>query len=386
MVDILENIYQSSFKFLSTLSLEDTYQVIVKEAVRLTNTEWGTIFLANRGVLSRAYTTLPQLYQGNKLRKIGYTYKTFKTGRPYKLTGPRFNKNHHMYAKGIKTLIFVPLYYNNVPTGSLNLLSTRETDISDKLLQDMRLFGTMASLAIRKAQFSDETQKALSNRDLFLSIASHELKTPLTSIYIYVQLLRKRFSDVKVPETKWINNLAQETDRLTKLVNELLHIDQVKTGSLRYFKRKCSLEDIIQKAISDSQLIYPDHLFILENKIRNGNSNVLGDFDKLLQVVINLLNNAAKFSTPKSTINITLSTRDPYVILKIKDTGKGIPKKELGRVFDIFYKGEKSYKEGMGLGLFLVKKIVEKHQGEVSIRSELNKGSTVDVKLLQIKK
>ncbi len=383
MGNILEEIYKSSLKFLSPLNPQETYEAIVSEAVHLTGTKWGSIFLAHNDALKRVYTNQPSKLQPG-VRKRGYTYKTFKTGRAHVLAGKSIKKTHPLYGKA-KAVVFVPLYYGSGPVGVLNLLSDRIIKLDRQTLHQLQLYGSMASLAIHKAQLLEKAQEALKNRDFFISTASHELKTPLTSIYVYAQLLSQKFGESKNPEGKWSKNLYKEVNRLTRLVNEFLHVDSVKAGALKYFIRKHSLKKIVQQAISDSLLAYPEHNFVATLENKRGNYFVYGDFDKLLQAILNLLTNAAKFSPAGSLITVTLFRQGSDNVLAIQDNGKGIPKEELERVFDVFYKGKGSYQEGMGIGLYLVKEIIEKHHGEIKLISHPGKGTRVEIRLLEAK-
>lgn len=241
----------------------------------------------------------------------------------------------------------------------------------------------MASLAIRKTQLYDESKKALEVRDLFISMAAHELRTPITTISGYSQLLYSKLGGSASVESRWISDLAWETLRLTHLVNELLEVDRIKGGQFQYTFEECSLREIIRRAISDFHFIHPEHKVILEDKL-NGGDLVIGDFDKLLQLVINLLDNAAKFTPPEKEINLTLNFKSSYIIFTVKDQGHGITGKDLPQVFEKYYRGE-VIKEGMGIGLFLVKNIVNQHHGTINIFSKENRGTRVKIKLPMVK-
>ena len=172
-----------------------------------------------------------------------------------------------------------------------------------------------------------------------------------------------------------------ESYRLTQLVNELLEIDRIKTGQFRYIWKECSLKEVINRALMDFRFTHPEYKVNFKNKLAVGHDRVIGDYNKLLQVIINLLDNAAKFSPPEKEITISLKSRYGYIILEIKDKGKGISKKELPKVYEMFYRGKNHTREGIGVGLFLAKNIIIQHHGTISIHSKENKGTIVEIKL-----
>src|SRR5690606_7915517 len=118
----------------------------------------------------------------------------------------------------------------------------KETDI-------LKLFGSFASLAIKKNELYEETKNALEVRDMFISLASHELRTPLTSINGYIQLLHSRKDKLGHSESKWINELYEESKRLTNLVRELLEVNRIKQGQLQFILRETKFSDIVTSAI-----------------------------------------------------------------------------------------------------------------------------------------
>lgn len=384
MANTLEQIYKSALKFLTPLTPEETYRLIVNEANKLMKTQYGSIFLMEQDSLQRIYASNPILHQ-IKIRKRGTTYKTFKTHKA-NVIDARLLQNVHPQFKEleVKSIISIPLSYLNKSIGVLSLQSTRSESFTSAEFDTLKLFGSFASLAIRKAQLYDETQKALEARDLFISMAAHELKTPITTISGYSQLLYSKFATSNTAEARWIEGLSWEVLRLTYLVKELLEMDQIKTGQFEYVWKECSLKEVIKRVLSDFHFTHPAHKVIFEDKV-DGQDLVIGDFNKLLQLVINLLDNAAKFSPQEKEIFMELKANSKNLHLTIKDQGQGIPTKYLPEVFEKFFKGSDQTPEGMGVGLFLVKSIVKQHRGEIKIYSKEKRGTKVEVKLPKAK-
>lgn len=381
MDNILDRIHKSALKFLVPLTIEETYKLIVHEAVKLTKTHQGSIFLEENGELKRVYAS-NSILNKIKIRKIGTTYKTFRSQKANVTNATVLEKAHPQFKKmNLKAIVSIPLINQRKSIGVLSVQSRKDKYFTDEQLNSLKIFGSLASLAIRKNQLYEETKMALEARDLFISMAAHELRTPITTISGYAQLLYSKFGEAETPESRWIKELTWETLRLSHLVNELLEVDRIKTGQFQYFFKECSLKEILQRAAADFKITHPEHSLLIKNTIKKNKDIIIGDFDKLLQMILNLLDNAAKFSPPSLSITLKLDSKPSCFTLIVQDKGKGVSKPELPIIFEKYYKGVDTRVEGMGLGLFLVKNIIREHHGEIKISSKLNKGTTIKIKL-----
>lgn len=381
----LKKIYKASLNFLVPLTPEKTYTTIVKEATKLVNAEWGSILLEQSGELKRVYSSIP-FNQQIKHRKRGFLYQAFKSGKPTILRIGEIEKIHpEIKNLSIASDVIIPLSYRNKSIGILAILSKREDPLNDEEINTLILFGSMASLAIRKAQLYDETRKALETRDFFISAAAHEIKTPVTTIFGYAQLLFDNIKKTKKFKTEWIDSLHAECYRLKFLINDFLETSRISTGRLHYDLKECRLKTIITRVIDNFRFNYPDRKLIIKNNIRTKKDVVIGDSDRLIQALTNLLDNAAKFSASDTIISLIQRSNDSDFIITVKDQGKGIDKKDLPKIFDRYFKGTGNQQEGLGLGLFLVKTIIEYHRGSVTLHSKLNKGTIAEIKLPRVK-
>ena len=386
-MSVLEKIYKAGLKFLVPLTSEEVYKLIVDEAIRLLKADYGSILLAQQGQLKRVYASSPEFY---KIKPLGQDnmHDVYKSQKSIILTSKDFKAIAKMYPQiakiGINSDIIAPLSYRNKSIGVITIMSKKMGYFTEKEMNILNLFAQMASLAIRKTQLYDETKKALDTRDLFISMAAHELRTPVTTISGYSQLLYSKFAGANTPEARWVEDMSWECLRLTYLVNELLEVNRIRAGLFEYIWKECSLREIIRHAISDFRFTYPSHKIIFQDSVADGKDIIIGDFNKLLQLLINLLDNAAKFSPFDTEIVIGLKSKVRHLYLSVKDQGKGIHKKDVHRVFEKFYQGKDHSKEGLGVGLFLVKNIASQHHGTIKIFSEENKGTTVEVKLPKV--
>lgn len=381
---IIEAIYKSSLKFLEQLTRNETLEIIVEEAVRLVNGNYGSILLSVNKELVRVYASKDTAYQTH-IRKNGNTYKCFETGKPVLATIKQMQAAHPELKKaGICSTIFIPLTNKKKSIGVLTVNSKLDQEFSDYDLRTLQLFGAMASLAIRKTQLYDEIKKALDMRDMFISMAAHELRTPLTTISGYVQLLVPKVKKEDGITKIWIDELAKEVSRLAQLVKELLEINRIKSGTLQYNYKEANITEIANRAIKTIEFGYPNKKVILDNKLGH-DYYVVGDYDKLLQALSNILENAAKYSQSGKDIKMALGKNNGHLRIVVKDKGIGIPQKELPRIFRGYVQGKNHTREGLGLGLFLTKNIIEKHLGSIKIKSVENKGTTVEVLLPKAK-
>jgi K+-sensing histidine kinase KdpD len=142
----------------------------------------------------------------------------------------------------------VPLMNRGKSIGVMSIMSKKKR-FSEKHLEILAYFTPLASLAIRKAQLYEELDKALRTRDLFISMAAHELRTPVTTMYVYTQMLKKKSAKGQKLDSEWVDNLLYEMARLTKLIDELLQVNQIKTGNLRYEFEEVDVDHVIKMSL-----------------------------------------------------------------------------------------------------------------------------------------
>lgn len=382
--NILENISSSALKLLAPLTLEEVYKITLEEAIKLVNCEDGMIVREVDGELKTVFGST-KAAAAYKVRKRGNSYKALREDKAIIMHNSDISEAFPNKNRVIHSVIFIPLSYKGKPEGVLILRSKRDKKFTEKELNILKVFGAMASLAMKKNELYDETKQALETRDMFIAIASHELRTPLTSLNGYVQLLHSRLSKTDSVEAKWVQSLYDETTRLTNLIKELLEINRIKQGTLQFVLRESQLTDIIEKAIDRTKFLYKTREIILQNKLKSKESTIIADSEKMLQVLSALLKNAVKFSPEKSPVIVSLSKKSGEYIVHIQDKGKGMGREDIRRIFHGFYKNSENLQSGMGVGLMLAKHIINYHHGSIQVLSEVNKGTTVEIKLPEMK-
>lgn len=231
--------------------------------------------------------------------------------------------------------------------------------------------------ASQKDRIQKETEELVYRRDEFFSIASHELKTPVTSLKAYTQLLLME-SEGKIDPQKrnMLERMDRQINKLTALINDILDTSKLNNSELVYRKEKISLKTIVSDAIMDIKRTSPRHEIIFTSY---SNAAINADADRVSQVVNNFMTNAIKYAADSPNILVGLRREDNKIICSVQDFGKGIAEEEQEKIFDRFYRvtgPNLNTFPGLGLGLFICKDIIEKHQGKIGVISQLGKGST----------
>jgi PAS domain S-box-containing protein len=211
-------------------------------------------------------------------------------------------------------------------------------------------------------------------RDAFIGIASHELKTPLTTLSAYTQILEKRLKGDKKNEY-FVKNIKLQTTRLLGLIDDLLNVSRIDSGKLELNLQAFDLNQLVNKIIVDFQYATETHKILQKGTIKK---NVVGDENRIEQVVINLLTNAIKYSPNAKEIIVHLSSDNNHAIIGIQDFGLGIVKEDHHNIFKRFFRTKKkeSGVSGFGLGLYISKEIIKRHKGKIWLVSKQGLGST----------
>jgi len=220
----------------------------------------------------------------------------------------------------------------------------------------------------------DAQKKGQEQRDEFISVASHELKTPLTSIKAFNQLLLRTEDPAKVKS--YVQKVEVSTTKLERLINDMLDVSRITAGRLQFNKSTFSLNELLEECSENLQLSTITHQIVIEV---NDTAIVHADRFRLEQVITNLIGNAIKYSPQADKIIIQLNIEKQGVIIAVKDYGIGIESSELEKLFDRYYRSDNAAMRfgGLGLGLFISSEIIKAHRGTFWIESELGAGTTV---------
>ncbi|MDU1077313.1 MAG: HAMP domain-containing sensor histidine kinase [Clostridium sp.] len=270
-----------------------------------------------------------------------------------------------------------------VPIKKLTIVAEEMAGGDLGVRSDTNSRDEIGKLAKTLDYMAEEIQKREQLKNEFISSISHELRTPLTAIKGWVITLDDSQTD-KDTLKMGLNIIEKETDRLVNMVEELLDFSRLSSGKMTLNKKEVSI-----KAISDYIDVYMSARARRENKRLNinldsENKKIYVDIDRIKQVLINLLDNAFKFTEAEGTISISFTAVEGSLKIVVQDDGSGITKEDLPRVKEKFYKG-KNAKSKNGIGLSICDEIVKLHNGEIFIESEEGKGTLVTVILPVIK-
>lgn len=258
----------------------------------------------------------------------------------------------------------------------------RRDNVKDYRRREKEQAERLLTLENKYAQAQEEIQ----SRDEFLSVASHELKTPLTSMLLQIQTALHNIRSVSLAQfsvehlLKMLESAENQTKRLSRMINDLLNVSLITTGKLDLELEELDLTELVRNVLEDfSQKLEKDNYEV----ILNAGEPVVGKWDKVRieQAVSNLISNAIKYGK-KRPIHITVSKKETIGRMVMRDEGIGIPASELKRIFALFQRAvsPNDYK-GLGVGLYITNQIVKAHGGHLAVTSKEGKGSTFTMDL-----
>ena len=294
-------------------------------------------------------------------------------------------------AAGIKASMVYPVIVRNEVIGvvifSLNKyehevsLDERDlirgfTDIVGLAVQNARLYSSLEERTKQLRELNEKLKELDHLKDDFVSVASHELRTPMTAIRSYLWMaLKGRGGELTEKQQYYLNRAYTSTVRLINLVNDMLNISRIESGRIQVTIQKTDLIELVESVISEVKPRADELGLTLEVKKRVLPS-VLADGDKIKEVLINLIGNSLKFTQRGGTIVVSFDLSEDTVVTRVADNGTGISREDQEHLFQKFgfigtsYKVNKSDSQGTGLGLYISKSIIDMHKGKMAVFSE----------------
>ncbi|HEY2431500.1 MAG TPA: ATP-binding protein [Vicinamibacterales bacterium] len=318
-----------------------------------------------------------------------------------------------------QSLIYLPLVSKDRVLGVITIQSLRKNAYTPHHLNVMRSLASYTAIALDNAdayrqlneheheirRLFEEAQKARAvaeeadaAKSAFLSTVSHELRTPLTSVLGFAKIIKKRLEDrifpmITNPEPRVAQTIRQvddnlgvvisEGERLTKLIDDVLDLAKIEAGKLEWHMEPVSVAEVVERATTATASLFEQKGLRLASEVAPGLPAIVGDRDRLIQVVINLVSNAVKF-TPAGTITCRAARRGGNIVVSITDTGVGIAPADQPKVFERFKQVGDTLTDkpkGTGLGLPICREIVDHHGGRIWVESVPGQGSTFSFSL-----
>ncbi len=404
----LSELFQVSTTLQLQFRLDVMLEIIVRRVVSTHNAQQASIMIVDGEtgeLVTRASYGLEAEFSKGARRKPGEGIAGWVAQRRQavmlgeKLEGGDFAA-HYKSNRRITSSLSLPLSLGDRVVGVLNVNRINNPEpFSESHLEGLRMFGEHVAAVIDRAEMmerlDDRTRQLEADneklsdlnriKDVFLSTASHELKTPLTSVIAYAEILDDHDSRLSREQARdFVGRLRTEAQRLMSLIEDILDLSRMESGKLALKLRATDLREVVSAAVETSRSLARKYGVELESAA-GGELPALGlDEVKIRQVVVNLLVNAIKFSPRGGTVRVSARVDDRYVRLEVRDDGPGVAPEMATHIFELFGQAaapEGEGRMGVGIGLHLVKRISELHGGHVGVDSRPGLGSTFWVRL-----
>ncbi|HOT92748.1 MAG TPA: ATP-binding protein [Anaerolineae bacterium] len=372
----LEQLISISRRLNSTLEMRPLLQQIVEAARELTNADGASILLLESDDSLRfAAASGPdaQLLEITEVPMDSSLAGWVVRNREMIIVEDVLSDPRHYAIQTIdptQSLLAVPMFFGEQIIGVLESVTTKARhSFTREDIETLETLASIAAVAVQNARLFEQSD--------WVAEVVHEIRTPLTAILSYADLLQRPDLDDNT-RIQFITIIQQETQRVNNLATQFLDLARLESGRVRMAKVPLNVADMIARAADIIRPTLKDSGQHLEIHILPDLPQTVGDDQRIHQVLLNLLSNAAKYSDPGDTITITARAEGQFIIVAVSDTGPGIPPEQLPRLFHKFARlpGKERKVGGTGLGLVISRQIIEAHKGQIWAESEVGKGST----------
>jgi signal transduction histidine kinase len=279
----------------------------------------------------------------------------------------------------VSSAIIVPLIIRGTTRGAIGIYATADRPAyDDDDLQIALELAARAAIALDNAQLYGEATDAIRARDDVLSVVSHDLGNPLSAIRIGVSLLlRSRSSEQSGEGWEYLAGIKQSVEQMERLIRDLLEIKRIEAGHLSLVWETTTVSSLFDDTLEMMGPLARGKDIEVSVSIARGTPSVRADRERILQVLSNLVGNAVKFTQPGGAVEMGAEARGSDVMVWVRDNGPGIEARHLDQIFDRFWQAHRNRREGIGLGLAIVRSIVEAHGGRVWAESKVGVGTIV---------
>jgi signal transduction histidine kinase len=397
----------------SILNLPLLFERIVEKTSTLTDSDYGNLMMIEKGYLvSRiSHPKVAKSVSKNSIRIKGSPFeeilarsRTAIINDISRMDMDSRTKKKFCLNKGICSKAMIPLLIDDMPIGMINLESRKKNNYR-RIRKSLEILTNHIAIAIENARLYDEVRDFnrklqeevdIATRELrqkneelkkldeikseFVSNVSHELRTPLTSIAGYSKLIKaKKLGPITEQQKQSLNIIVEESDRLTRLINDVLNLSKLEQGKVEYRLEQLDLIEVIEQTIDSMKMNAKEKDISLVFIKPQSLPKVKASFDLMKQALVNLVSNAIKFSKKDGKVEIKAGERKDWVDVSVKDNGIGISEENQKKIFNKFYQVDSSMTKsagGTGLGLVIVKKIMDIHKGKITLSSKPMRGTT----------
>ena len=397
----LSTLYSIATIAAGSFDRKELLQVVLRELTDFIGVACGSVYLIdeNKGEAALwAHQGLSTEYM-EKVRYLSIDepliVKVLKSKKSFVSHEP-FHCNKYVIESEIKSntnnILTFSLRSHEKVIGFIDMVVPLDRKISDDDMRVLESVSNEVGIAVENIRLFEETKKAYEElksldkmKNEFLSNVSHELKTPLVSIKGYSELMcNEALGTLNEQQLKAMEVVSRNTERLRHLIDSLMYLSMERAGKVECTFVSVQVAEMIKQAVFDTHSIADKNNLTITTNVPDDLSTINGDVNKLTDVITNLIDNAIKFTSSGGEITISACEETNNIHITVSDTGIGIPSKLLSKIFDQFYQVDASTTRrygGTGLGLYIVKKIVEMHHGQIWVDSEKGVGTTFHILL-----
>ncbi len=300
---------------------------------------------------------------------------------------PSSKSTEKIVSEGMRSNLTLPLLIKGKPVGVIFFSSRNKGNYSEKHSEYLKLIAGHMAISFEKAILIEELEKTNERlrelnkmKDEFVSIVSHDLRSPLTGIMLFSDMfLMKTFGELTEKQKEAVQSIQKATQHLTKLINNLLDLAKIEAGKIELHKLKGRIGDTVKESINVMQFNAHEKKIDIKLNLSETEPEISADWLKIFQVMNNLISNAIKFTHEGGSVTISVRYSQDNVEVSVTDTGQGIAEDDIPLIFDKFRqvkskatRGEK----GTGLGLAIAKNLIELHGGKIWVESTMGKRGT----------
>ena len=398
----LARLYDITLGINAAMSMDTLLKIVAKEVTLLLKQPWASVVLfnANQEVTHTVFVGVNQNQEmnlGKKIRRGGLSEWIWTHNTPILVEDAakdkRANCSDFIARFGIRAIMGFPLTSGKQVIGVIFTGDFQPKSFDEHQLRLLTTLSTQLSAAIEKSSLHESLERKIRSlgtqigalekvsalKSDFVMHVSHELRTPLTSIKAYVETLCSHVNDPNFTHNdEFLNVVSKETDRLIRIVNQILDVSKIEFGHRPLAPSVFALTETIEDVVSMLLPSLEEKQLTLEVNVPDSLPKIDADIDLIQQVLINLISNAVKYSPENTCIEIEAGEGPVDLWVSVSDQGIGIPAAELDHVFDKYFRvrSEKNNKfEGVGLGLAITKNIIEQHGGTIRVESQEAVGS-----------
>lgn len=326
--------------------------------------------------------TLEEIYPEKKSIKISSSFSKSLFKEDVEKSKEISEKEHFIAYLKVKNIVYgIIVFYNKEFSKEEKEILNTITNILSYKIKDDELSEVFKSQVKILSKAVNETKTAEQIKTEFIANISHELRTPLNAIIGYADLLQNnKLGELNEKQSKFVNNIQTSSLHLLGIINEILDISKIETNSVHLIKQNFNISMVLEEVLNILYPLFTQKNITIEKNITD--FEIKADYQKIKQILFNLISNAIKFTKDKISINIDLEGKN--AIISITDNGIGIAKKNQNLIFKKFTQiNDYSIKKesSTGLGLTITKEFVKMHNGKISVKSELKKGATFTITL-----